>query len=133
MNRLALKAAAREQIKGKIGILFVINLIISILSGILGLVFKLIPFGGLVSSIIITPAFILSLLRVDLNIVVGNQPTVGDSLYGFDDFCSAFKVNFLSGLFTFLWSLLFIIPGIVKAYSYSMSLYILAEKKENRL
>ena len=133
MNRLALKSAAREQIKGKIGILFVINLIISILSGILGLVFKLIPFGGLVSSIIITPAFILSLLRIDLNIVAGNQPTVGDSLYGFDDFWSAFKVNFLSGLIAFLWSLLFIIPGIVKAYSYSMSLYILAEKKENRL
>ena len=38
-------------------------------------------------------------------------------------------MNFLVGLFTFLWSLLFIIPGIIKAYSYSMSLYILAENK----
>jgi uncharacterized membrane protein len=33
------------------------------------------------------------------------------------------------GLFTFLWSLLFVIPGIVKTYAYSMSMYILAENK----
>ena len=30
-------------------------------------------------------------------------------------------------LFTFLWSLLFIIPGIIKAYSYAMTPYILAD------
>ncbi len=34
---------------------------------------------------------------------------------------------FLRGLFTFLWSLLFIIPGIIKFYSYRMVPYILAD------
>ncbi len=34
---------------------------------------------------------------------------------------------FLKGLFTFLWTLLFIIPGIVKAYAYKMVPYILAD------
>jgi uncharacterized membrane protein len=38
--------------------------------------------------------------------------------------------NILIGLFTFLWSLLFIIPGIVKAISYSMTPYILAENTD---
>lgn len=33
----------------------------------------------------------------------------------------------LKGVFNFLWFLLFIIPGIVKSYSYSMVPYILAE------
>lgn len=33
-------------------------------------------------------------------------------------------------LFIFLWSLLFCIPGIIKAYSYSMSQYILADCPE---
>ena len=47
--------------------------------------------------------------------------------YGFKDLWCAFKVQFLTGLFTFLWSLLFVIPGIIKALSYSMSTYILAE------
>ena len=32
-------------------------------------------------------------------------------------------------LFTFLWSLLFIIPGIIKALAYFMTPYILAESK----
>lgn len=37
------------------------------------------------------------------------------------------KVMFFRGLYTFLWSMLFIIPGIIKAYEYRMIPYILAE------
>ena len=40
------------------------------------------------------------------------------------------KTMFLKDLYTFLWSLLFIIPGIVKAYEYRMVPYLLAEKTE---
>jgi uncharacterized membrane protein len=35
--------------------------------------------------------------------------------------------HLIVAIYTFLWSLLFIIPGIVKALSYSMTTYILAE------
>ena len=37
---------------------------------------------------------------------------------------------FLMYVFIFLWSLLFLIPGIVKAFSYAMTPYILEEKPE---
>lgn len=37
---------------------------------------------------------------------------------------------FLMGLFTFLWMLLLIIPGIVKAFAYAMTPYILVDKPE---
>ncbi len=129
MNRAELKSRAKEQIKGKIGVLFVITLIIALISGAAGAVLSFIPMGSLVASIIITPAFALSLVRVYLNLFGGKAPEVKDAFTGFDDFWSAFKVNFLVGLFTFLWSLLFVIPGIIKSFSYSMSLYILAENK----
>ncbi len=129
MNRSELKSQAKQQIKGKIGILFVITLIIALISGAASFVLSFIPLGGLVSAIIITPAFTLSLIRVYLNVASGIKPTAGDAFCGYDDFWSAFKVTFLTGLFTFLWSLLFIIPGIVKSYAYSMSLYVLAENK----
>lgn len=129
MNRAELKANAKVQIKGKIGILFLITLIIGGISAVAGFVLGLIPGGSLAASIIITPAFALSTVRVYLNIVNGGTPEAGDSFSGFDDFWSAFKVNFLVGLYTFLWSLLFVIPGIVKSFSYSMSMYILAENK----
>ena len=129
MNRAELKAAAKSQIKGKIGILFLVSLIIGLISAISGLLLKLVSFGGLIASVIITPAFALSIIRIYLNVVKGNTPDVGDAFSGFDDFWSAFKVTFFVGLFTFLWSLLFIIPGIIKGYSYYMSTYILAENK----
>ncbi len=83
----------------------------------------------MLSAIIVTPAFTLSLVRIYLNVAAGKTPVVNDSFSGFDDFWAAFKVTFLTGLFTFLWSLLFVIPGIIKSYSYSMSMFILAENK----
>lgn len=130
MNRAELKSQAKQQIKGNIGILFVISLIISLISVGASLILSSIPFGGLISTIIISPAFALSITRVYLNIITFTKPSVSDAFSGFDDFWSAFKVNFLVGLFTFLWSLLFVIPGIVKTYAYSMSMYELAENKE---
>ena len=129
MNRAELKANAKVQIKGKIGIRFLITLIIGGISAVAGFVLGLVPGGSIVASIIVTPAFALSTIRVYMNVANGGTPEAGDSFSGFDDFWSAFKVNFLVGLYTFLWSLLFVIPGIVKSFSYSMSMYILAENK----
>ena len=130
MNRAELKAKAKQQIKGKIGILFVISLIIAVISFVSSFVLSLIPFiGGLAYAIFIAPAFTLSVIRVYLNLTAGTHPSATDSFSGFEDFWSAFKVNFLVGLFTYLWSLLFVIPGIIKSISYSMSMYILAENK----
>ena len=130
MNRSELKANAKQQIKGKIGILFVITLIIAVVSGIASWVLSLIPvIGSIAAAVIVTPAFGLSMVRVYMMVVNGEKPEAKDAFCGFDDFFSAFKVTFLVGLFTFLWSLLFVIPGIVKSIAYSMSMYILAENK----
>ena len=40
------------------------------------------------------------------------------------------KTMFLKGLYQFLWSLLLIVPGIVKSYEYRMIPYILAENPD---
>lgn len=40
------------------------------------------------------------------------------------------KIMFFKNLFTFLWTLLFIVPGIVKGYEYSMIPYILSENPD---
>ncbi len=124
MNRAELKSKAKAQIKGKIGILFLITLIVALVAGAIAAIPVI---GSLVSAFIVTPALSLSLVRVYLMIVHGQKPEVKDAFCGFDDFWGAFKVTFLIGLYTFLWSLLFFIPGIIKAYSYSMALRIYAE------
>ncbi len=46
------------------------------------------------------------------------------------DFLGAFLTHLMVSIFTFLWSLLFIIPGIIKSYAYSMSLYIKVDHPE---
>ncbi len=43
------------------------------------------------------------------------------------DFGQNFVLGLLMNIFIALWSLLFIIPGIVKAYAYSMAFYIKAD------
>ncbi len=129
MNRAELKLQAKQQIKGNIGILFVIVLIIAVISVGIDDILSLIPYGNIISTVIITPAFTLSIIRVYINLAQNIKPKAGDVFNGFDDFWSAFKVNFLVGLFSFLWSLLLVIPGIVKSYSYLFSTYILAENK----
>lgn len=47
-----------------------------------------------------------------------------------NDYLNVVKTQFLRGLYTFLWGLLFIIPGIVKSYEYRMMPYIEAEHPE---
>lgn len=58
-----------------------------------------------------------------------SQPRVSSILYGFKSgkYGNIVLTLFLRGLFTALWSLLFIIPGIIKAYEYRMIPYILSE------
>ena len=45
-------------------------------------------------------------------------------------FVNSFVAILLIGIFTFLWSLLLIIPGIIKSLAYSMAPYIIADEPE---
>lgn len=63
-----------------------------------------------------------------------NQKTeakVGELAFAYDNHWKNIAITmFLRKLFIFLWCLLFIIPGIVKAYEYRMIPYILAENPD---
>ncbi len=126
MTRAELKSAAKEQIKGKIGILFVMFLIIFAI----GFVCAFIPLVGGIASFIITPAFSLSLCMVYLKLAKKEEISVGNVFDGFNSTGKALWLNIIVSFFTFLWTLLLIIPGIIKQYAYSMSFYILADNPE---
>ena len=65
-----------------------------------------------------------------INCKYGNAE-LGDMAYGFKNgYAHIGMIMFLRGLFTGLWMLLFIIPGIVKSYEYMMIPYLLAEHPE---
>ena len=84
----------------------------------------------LIATAIISGAGKLGYAKFNLNLVDQRQASFSDLFSQFDRLGTGFCMNFLVGLYTFLWSLLFIIPGIIKAYSYAITPYILAEHPE---
>lgn len=55
------------------------------------------------------------------------EASISDLFSQFFRFGTGFAQKFLVGLYTFLWTLLFIIPGLIKSLSYAMTPFILAD------
>ena len=106
-------------LSGKWGILALITLIEVAITGVLS--------ETAVGTLIVTGPFAVALAMISLNVLRGNWVSVENLFDGFKNFLNTFLLGLLNSLFIFLWSLLFIIPGIVKELSYSMSYYIMAE------
>ena len=119
LDRTDLKMNAKAQLKGNYGVLFLITLVVGLVGGLAGVV----P----VLNIIVMSAFAIALNRIYLGMLIGRKPAVGDAFASFGDFWPSFKVQFRVAFFTALWSMLFVIPGFVKKYAYSMAPYIMAE------
>lgn len=118
MNRSDLKNMSKAQMKPQFWMLVLILVLLFLLCCI--------PYAGLV----IAPALSLSLCKIYLDVTRGRKIEVSDLFSGFKQLGRAWWLNFLICLFTSLWSLLLVIPGIVKSYSYSMAFYILADHPE---
>lgn len=69
----------------------------------------------------------LGYARFNLNLVDGENATISDLFSQKNRLKDGFCMNLLISVYTLLWTLLFIIPGLVKAYSYAMTPYIMAE------
>lgn len=79
-------------------------------------------------------AFISQMLSVGMTLFSLNTTIktgqYSDLLGGFSFFLRLVGYVIIAGLFTFLWSLLFIIPGIIASYRYRMGIYLLIEHPE---
>ena len=112
-DRAQIKAMAKGQIKGKIGILFVCMIIMG--------------FFGSITLGLAAPAMGISAILIYLALTSGQKPEIGNCTVGFSFFGKALWLSIITGFFTMLWSYLLFVPGIIKAYSYSMAPFILAE------
>ena len=59
-----------------------------------------------------------------------NEADFGVLFEGFQDYSRIFVTKLLQGIYTALWSLLLVVPGVIKYYSYAMTDYILKEEPE---
>ena len=80
--------------------------------------------------LVIGGAATLGYARYNLNLVDHQDARVDDLFSQFHRLGQGFCMQFFRALFTFLWALLFIIPGIIAEYSYAMTPYILLEHPE---
>ena len=60
----------------------------------------------------------------------GKETEFKDLFSQFDRFGTGFAQAFLRNLYTILWTLLFIVPGLIKGFSYAMTPFILADHPE---
>ena len=86
----------------------------------------------LVSLLVVYP-MAFSLVKLFLGFVRGEQQLHAGGLFG--GFASPYYgksigLYLLTVIFTFLWTLLLIIPGVIKSLSYALAPYILAENPE---
>lgn len=80
-----------------------------------------------VFTVIVGGAVRLGYARFNLNLADGRDAALSDLASQKHRLWDGFCMNFLQGLYVALWSLLLFIPGVVKAYSYAMTPYIMAE------
>lgn len=86
-------------------------------------------YTGIVGLIIGGPIY-LGLSMFFLKFVRRDDPLFENTFDGFKNFGNALGLYLLSALFVALWTLLFVIPGIIKTYAYSQVFYILADEPE---
>jgi uncharacterized membrane protein len=143
MNRKELKINAKEKLKGKyaeaiklyliyIGITFIINYIIGIITGVyigvtsvLGfeyssLVMNIIDIISSIIAIIIEGLLAFGMMSFFLKISRGIDVTYKELFNKRKLFWPYIAITLVTTIFTLLWSLLFIIPGIIAALSYSL-------------
>ena len=138
MDRVELKKWAKEKIKGHIGELLVAIIIASIVSNItIGAHYN---FDG--THLEVNSGFPLGIIFYFVQVGLAyymvkflkdEQRELKDLFKYTSDFGRIFLTGLLESLFTFLWALLLIIPGIIKSIGYSLVTFILADEKYNEL
>lgn len=115
IDRPRLKSMAKAQLSG--------NLPTLILIGVVMVLVCMIPLAG----VILLPALTLSVCMIYLNLTYGEPVRFSDCFCGLNHLGKAWWLYILVAFFTYLWSLLFVIPGIIKGLSYSMAPFVLAD------
>ena len=130
MERAELKKWAKEKIKGHIWELFIPILVAGILVGLA------IPTGENEEGVktFLNLGFFFYFVQVGL--VWFMVKFINDQKYEFkdlfhfaNDYVRIFLVNLLQTIFVALWAILLVVPGIIKAFSYALVPYLLADDK----
>ena len=119
-------AHARTQLKGKWGSALLVAFIYMLIAIIPGSIPKI----GWIVNLIIGGPIAFGLSYYFLSFTREKNPVLEDLFKGFSIFVKTFISYLLIMIFTLLWTLLLIVPGIIAAISYSMTFFILVDNNE---
>lgn len=127
-----IRAAARLELKGKWTQPVLCTLVFIIVAGAVNGVLGLIPVAGSIAALLITAPLGFGFALTFLSFMRGEDrdDMVGKPFGVFKEYGRYLGGSLLVSIFTFLWTLLLIIPGIIKSYSYAMTPYILRDNPE---
>ncbi len=132
-----LRAKARESLKGNwliaIGLFVVTTIIFTLPDFIFNpneYDFSWRDIAVILATWLLTPISV-GLIWAWIDLSRGKDIRFGHLIHPFQTiFAKTIFVSFLQGLFLLLWTLLFIVPGIIKSFSYMMTFYILRDRPE---
>lgn len=129
MNCKEIRKLAREDLKGNwttsVLVLFIYSLFMGLLS------FCVYFYIGIVASILLCGALELGVTIYFFNL--RRKPEfaeINNVFEGFKYFTSSLCIYIIRNIFVFLWSLLLIVPGIIKSISYTMSYFVFLDNKK---
>ena len=144
MNRVELKEWAKEFVKGKRWDVLLPIIIMSLFSGFTvtfnvgdseNINYTLLSIMSVASFAISIVVFIIQIGFTDYMVkFIKEKEYKLEILFSkFSDWSRLIGVYLLQVIFIFLWTLLFIIPGIIKGIAYSLVPYLLADDKYKKL
>lgn len=128
MKNKELMRAARESLRGKWGLAIGTFLVYMIILGVPGSI----QASGTLLTLIIGGPFLVGVAIFTLTIWRRGEARLEMIFDGFRNFTTAMVAYLLMVLYIVLWTLLLIVPGIIKALSYAMTFYILADHPETK-
>jgi uncharacterized membrane protein len=114
---------ARSKLKGNWGTPILICFIYFVIT--CGL--SSIPFIGTIANLVIAGPLLVGLYMFFLALIRDEEIELGQLFKGFSSFGNSFLAYLLVCIFTLLWLLLLIVPGIIAALSYSMTFFIIVD------
>lgn len=121
MDRVLIKERARDILRNDRGTAIGVG----VLYMVLGSVATTITAG--LGSIFLMPPLVIGMYLFHILMFRGKRPSFDALFEGFSHYTQSLVGMLWMWLFTCLWSLLFIIPGIIKAYAYWATPYLLAD------
>lgn len=119
---------AWSSLKDKWGVMVITQLIYMLIASASG---GLSTFAiGVLAIVLVIGPMELGINKISLNVVRNENIEVVTLFDGFKDFTRAVILYITNDILIFLWSLLLIIPGIIKSLAYSMSYFILLDNPE---